>query len=89
MDSLTDKTITCRACKTDFLFSESEQKFYSDRGYTPPKSCKPCREVAKANKLNGSFGGGDYAPPPPQAEDSSDRRGYSSNRRGRRSPDNG
>ena len=37
---------TC-ACGSDFYFTERDQEFYKDKGYTPPKRCKPCREVKK------------------------------------------
>lgn len=34
----------------EFFFSDKEQKFYTDRGYTPPKRCWPCREKRRNQK---------------------------------------
>lgn len=43
-----DQTIHCKDCKTDFVFTESEQKFYADKGFQTPKRCKPCRDLRKS-----------------------------------------
>lgn len=40
--------LTCIDCKADFEFTERDQEFYADRGYSTPKRCKPCREKKKA-----------------------------------------
>ncbi len=46
----TDKTLTCRDCGVDFIFSESEQAFFAEKGFTnEPGRCPSCR----ANKRNG------------------------------------
>ena len=29
-----DKTLTCRDCGADFIFSASEQDFYAEKGFT-------------------------------------------------------
>jgi len=47
-----DKTITCDACKEEFVFTAGEQEFYTERGFTEPKKCKPCRDAAKAARFN-------------------------------------
>lgn len=39
--------LNCQDCKTDFEFSDGEQKFYQDKGFTPPKRCKDCRQKNK------------------------------------------
>lgn len=49
-----DKTITCAECKQPFTFTEGEQEFYAQRGYSEPKRCKPCRDARKAQKDNAS-----------------------------------
>lgn len=57
---MSDTEITCQDCKTTFLFTEQDQDFYAEKGFTPPKRCKPCRQVRKANKESGvgaSIGG--------------------------------
>lgn len=45
-----DKTIKCaeKDCGKDFTFSEGEQDFYQQRGFSDPKYCKDCREKRKA-----------------------------------------
>ena len=44
-----DQPLVCSDCGRDFLFMESEQKLFADRGFQhPPKRCFPCRKVRKA-----------------------------------------
>ncbi len=46
----TDKTLTCRDCGTEFVFSASEQAFFAEKGFqNEPTRCPGCR----ANKRNG------------------------------------
>ena len=55
---MSDKTITCRDCNSDFIFNESEQAFYKEKGLeNDPQRCPECRR-AKKNQRN-HFGGGD------------------------------
>lgn len=43
-----DKTITCKDCGTDFIFTASEQEFFAEKGFTnEPQRCKPCRDARK------------------------------------------
>ena len=43
-----DETLTCRDCGTNFVFSESEQQFFRDRGYeNKPSRCPDCRRAAR------------------------------------------
>ena len=45
-----DVQIECQgSCKSKFLFSGAEAAFYDSKGYGPPKLCRPCRELKKAN----------------------------------------
>jgi uncharacterized protein with PIN domain len=54
---MADKTITCKDCNTEFIFNESEQAFYKEKGLeNDPQRCPECRR-AKKNQRN-SFGGG-------------------------------
>ena len=54
---MTDKTITCKDCNSDFVFNESEQTFYKEKGLeNDPQRCPECRR-AKKNQRN-NFGGG-------------------------------
>lgn len=52
-----DKTITCRDCGEDFVFTAGEQEFYATKGFdNEPTRCKPCRETRKAGRpTRGSY----------------------------------
>jgi CxxC-x17-CxxC domain-containing protein len=54
-----DRTITCADCGQEFVFTASEQQFYTDRGFSDPRRCPTCRQARK--QARGSSGGGDYA----------------------------
>jgi CxxC-x17-CxxC domain-containing protein len=54
-----EASLTCVQCGTSFSFSEGEQQFYQERGYSLPKRCKACRDQAKAARGEGG-GGGSY-----------------------------
>ena len=46
-----DKTIECRDCGADFIFSEGEQAFYDEKGFTnDPVRCPSCRKAKKAQR---------------------------------------
>jgi len=40
---------TCQDCGRPFIFTTGEQAFFDEKGFTPPKRCKPCR-VANRNE---------------------------------------
>jgi len=43
-----DKTIVCKDCGQEFLFTASEQDFYEEKGFTnEPQRCKSCRNARK------------------------------------------
>jgi CxxC-x17-CxxC domain-containing protein len=50
--------IKCADCGTDFTFTTEDQAFYAEKGFSPPRRCKPCRTAAKAARGGGSSGGG-------------------------------
>src|SRR5579884_539131 len=51
---MADKTLTCRDCGTTFLFTESEQEFYAQKGFTnEPSRCPECRAARKAARGDG------------------------------------
>lgn len=45
-----DKTLVCRDCNDEFIFTGGEQEFYQDKGFTEPKTCKICRGKNNARK---------------------------------------
>lgn len=43
-----DKTIVCKDCSEEFMFTASEQEFFAEKGFTnEPQRCKPCRDARK------------------------------------------
>jgi len=55
-----DRTLTCRDCNSQFVFTASEQDFFAQKGFTQdPGRCPDCREARKAQRGN-SGGGGNY-----------------------------
>ena len=49
-----DKTLVCRECGNEFIFTASEQQFSADKGFqNEPGRCKACRDKRKA--ANGGF----------------------------------
>ncbi len=63
--SFEDKTLVCRDCSAEFVFTAGEQEFYAQKGFTnQPSRCPDCRRAAKASRGGGgssySSGGGSY-----------------------------
>jgi CxxC-x17-CxxC domain-containing protein len=68
--SYADKTLRCKDCGAEFVFTAGEQEFYAQKGFiNEPTRCPSCR---RARKSGGGGGRGGYS-------DSgySDRGGYS------------
>ena len=43
-----DKELSCMDCNQAFLFTNGEQAFYEEKGFTnEPTRCKPCRAAKK------------------------------------------
>ena len=48
--SYADKTLTCRDCGMDFVFTAGEQEFYAQKGFTnEPTRCPSCRQARKSS----------------------------------------
>ena len=48
---MADKTIKCKDCGEDFIFSESEQAFYKEKGFeNDPVRCQTCRRAKKQQR---------------------------------------
>ena len=44
----TDKTLKCKDCGADFVFTAGEQEFYAEKGFVnEPQRCKACRDARK------------------------------------------
>ncbi len=53
---MADKLMVCKDCKAEFVFTESEQAFYKEKGFdNEPQRCPDCRRARKQQK---SAGGG-------------------------------
>ncbi len=54
-----DKSLTCRDCGNEFIFTASEQEFFAQKGFTnEPGRCPECRAARKATRGGGYSGGG-------------------------------
>lgn len=43
-----DKTLICKDCGQEFVFTAGEQEFYASKGFVnEPLRCKPCRDAKK------------------------------------------
>lgn len=52
---MADKTLVCKDCGAEFVFTESEQAFYKEKGFSnDPVRCPACRKARKQSK-NGDF----------------------------------
>src|SRR5688500_2112925 len=56
---MADKTLTCRDCGNTFTFTEGEQDFYVQKGFSEPIRCPDCRQAKRAQGRGG--GGGGYS----------------------------
>ena len=76
--SYADKTLTCRDCGNPFTFTEGEQEFFAQKGFTnEPGRCTECRSARKSQRGGtsydsdrgysgggGGYGGGGYSRAP-------------------------
>ncbi|OLE75865.1 MAG: zinc-binding protein [Chloroflexi bacterium] len=55
--SFSDKTLTCKDCGQEFIWTAGEQEFYASRGLmNEPGRCPSCRAARRAS--GGGMGGG-------------------------------
>ena len=55
--SIADKTLTCRDCGLNFVFTTGEQQFYAAKGFQhEPSRCPDCRSINR--NVRGATGGG-------------------------------
>ena len=54
--SFVDKTLTCKDCGAEFIFSAGEQEFYAEKGFeNEPIRCRACREARKQNREGSNY----------------------------------
>lgn len=50
-----DKTLVCKECGEEFIFTAKEQEFYAEKGFqNAPARCYNCRQARKRNNERGS-----------------------------------
>jgi len=48
---MADRTLTCKDCGNEFIFTEGEQAFYVEKGFeNDPVRCADCRKARKADR---------------------------------------
>jgi DNA replicative helicase MCM subunit Mcm2 (Cdc46/Mcm family) len=53
VSAMADKTIVCKDCGAEFIFNESEQAFYKEKGFeNEPQRCPSCRAAKKQQMRN-------------------------------------
>ncbi len=51
-----DKTLVCKDCSKEFVFTEGEQEFYKEKGLSnEPQRCPDCRKAKKAEYNRNRF----------------------------------
>ncbi len=44
---MSDIVLTCKDCGKEFTFTEGEQQFYQEKGFSNPVRCAECRKARK------------------------------------------
>ena len=53
---LEDKTLVCKDCGREFIFTVGEQEFFKEKGFdNDPVRCPECRKARKAQRSNRNF----------------------------------
>ena len=59
-----DKSLVCRDCGAEFVFTTREQEFYAEKGFqNEPSRCPQCRSARKAGGGGGGGSRSDYGAP--------------------------
>ncbi|MFZ5967072.1 MAG: zinc-ribbon domain-containing protein [Bacillota bacterium] len=54
---MADKTLVCKDCEKEFIFTEGEQAFYKEKGFeNEPQRCPDCRRAKKQQRNNNNRG---------------------------------
>lgn len=49
-----DKTLVCKDCGSEFVFTAGEQEFFAEKGFqNEPRRCKACRDANRNNRRVG------------------------------------
>lgn len=86
---MSDRTLTCRDCGQEFVFTQGEQEFYQQRGFSDPQRCGTCRQARKTQRNAGGSsysdsgsGGGGYSGGSSYGSSGGNDGGYGSDRGG-------
>ena len=53
---MADKTLVCKDCGAEFVFTEGEQAFYKEKGFeNEPQRCPDCRKAKKQARNNRNY----------------------------------
>ena len=56
MEEYQDKTLVCKDCGAEFVFTAGEQQFYAEKGFeNEPQRCPACRRARKDQRRNHNF----------------------------------
>ncbi len=55
--STESKQLTCSDCGQTFTFTQQEQEFFQEKGFSEPKRCKNCRQQRKAERAGSQRNG--------------------------------
>lgn len=51
-----DKTLVCKDCGAEFVFTAGEQQFYAEKRFeNEPQRCPACRRARKEQRRNNNF----------------------------------
>lgn len=54
-DEIVEKTLKCKDCGEEFIWTVGEQKFFKDKGFkNKPARCKNCRQINR-KKVDAEF----------------------------------
>ena len=54
---MADKSLTCKDCGMEFVFTEGEQAFYKEKGFeNEPQRCPNCRKARKQQRRGDGMG---------------------------------
>lgn len=57
MNFFEDKTLQCRDCGEEFVFTAGEQQFFQEKGFTnTPTRCPACRKAKRRRQGGGNRG---------------------------------
>lgn len=47
---MADRQLTCKDCRNPFVFTERDQQFFADKGFSDPVRCYDCRKKKREQR---------------------------------------